>query len=97
MSNPLMNNNPGAWLGGQAQAPAQESVVSPELRKLYTMYQASSDPKGFINQVMSSNPMLKARGEGKGGMKEQFYAECQRRGINPDTFLAQVEQDLKKR
>ena len=47
-----------------------------------------------MKQVMSANPALEAMSQ-KGSMKDQFYAECQRRGINPDEFLAQVEQGLK--
>mgnify|MGYP007038489364 FL=1 len=96
MSNPLMQNNlnPGAWLGGQSQPSQQAPVVSQDLKKLYTMYQASSDPKSFVRQVMSTNPTLEAMSH-KGSMKDQFYAECQRRGVDPEAFLAQVEQGLK--
>lgn len=96
MSNPLMTNNggPGAWLGGGQQTTQQAPVVSSELKKLYSMYQASTNPQGFMKQVMSANPTLEAMSH-KGSMKDQFYAECQRRGIDPDTFLAQVGQGLK--
>lgn len=96
MSNPLMQNNlnPGAWLGGQSQPSQQAPVVSQDLKKLYTMYQASNDPKSFVQQVMSTNPTLEAMSH-KGSMKDQFYAECQRRGVDPEAFLAQVEQGLK--
>lgn len=96
MSNPLMKNNgnPGAWLGGTQPNTQQPLVVSPELKKLYNMYQASTNPQGFMKQVMSANPALEAMSH-KGSMKDQFYAECQRRGINPDEFLAQVERGLK--
>lgn len=91
MSNPLMQNSPnqGAWLGGNAQ---QSPIVSQDLKKLYAMYQMSNDPKSFMHQVMSANPTLEAMSHGN--MKEQFYAECQRRGVNPEAFLAQVKQGL---
>lgn len=54
MSNPLMKNNgnPGAWLGGTQPNTQQPLVVSPELKKLYNMYQASTNPQGFVKQVM---------------------------------------------
>lgn len=98
MSNPLMQNNPnaGAWLNGQQEAPKSAPIVSNDLKHLYGMYCASKDPQAFIKQVMSSNPTLEVMSHG-GNMKNQFYAECQRRGINPDAFLAEVEQGLKNR
>ena len=91
MSNPLMQNSPnqGAWLGGNAQQPP---IVSQDLKKLYAMYQLSNDPKSFMQQVMSANPTLEAMSHGS--MKDQFYAECQRRGVDPEAFLAQVKQGL---
>ncbi len=94
MSNPLNNGAPGAWLGGTQPSVEQTPVVSPELKRLYNMYQASTNPQGFMKQVMSANPALEAMSQ-KGSMKDQFYAECQRRGIDPDSFLAQFKQGLK--
>lgn len=99
MSNPLMTSNPnaGGWLGGNAGGSNQQApVVSKNLKQLYGMYQAAKDPKAFMHQVMSANPTLEAMSH-KGSMKDQFYAECQRRGVDPDAFLAQVEQGLKTR
>jgi len=93
-----MQNSPnqGTWLGGQAQNGQQPPIVSQDLKKLYAMYQASNDPKAFVQQVMSANPALEAMSY-KGSMKDQFYAECQRRGVDPDTFLVRVQQGLKTR
>lgn len=67
MSNPLMKNNgnPGAWLGGTQPNTQQPLVVSPELKKLYNMYQASTNPQGFVKQVMSANPALEAMSQNK--------------------------------
>ena len=99
MSNPLMKSSPnaGGWLEGYAgNGASQTPVVSKDLQQLYGMYQAAKDPKAFMQQVMSANPALEAMSH-KGSMKDQFYAECQRRGVDPDAFLAQVEQGLKNR
>jgi hypothetical protein len=99
VSNPLMKSSPnaGGWLEGNAGNSAnQPPVVSKDLQQLYGMYQAAKDPKAFMQQVMSANPALEAISH-KGSMKDQFYAECQRRGVDPDAFLAQVEQGLKNR
>ncbi len=99
MSNPLMKSNPnaGGWLGGNAGNSANQApIVSKDLQQLYGMYQAAKDPKAFMQQVVSANPALEAMSH-KGSMKDQFYAECQRRGVDPDAFLAQVEQGLKNR
>ena len=89
--------NAGGWLEGNAGNSANQTpVVSKDLQQLYGMYQAAKDPKAFIQQVMSANPALEAMSH-EGSMKDQFYTECQRRGIDPDAFLAQVEQGLKNR
>ena len=99
MSNPLMKSSPnaGGWLEGNAGNGAiQTLVVSKDLQQLYGMYQAAKDPRAFMQQVVSANPALEAMSH-KGSMKDQFYAECQRRGVDPDAFLAQVEQGLKNR
>lgn len=99
MSNPLMKSSPnaGGWLeGNTSNGASQTPVVSKDLRQLYGMYQVAKDPKAFMQQVMSANPTLEAMSH-KGSMKDQFYAECQRRGVDPDAFLAQVEQGLKNR
>ena len=99
MSNPLMKNNPsvGSWLDGNCCDSRQSSfTVSNDLKQLYALYCSSKNPDAFMQQVMSSNPMLSMM-QNKGGMKDQFYAECQRRGVDPDAFLAEVERGLKSK
>lgn len=96
MSNPLWNhqqaNQPSNnWLN---QSSSQTPVVNEKLKTLYRMYQATTDKQGFLNKMADSNPMLGNLIK-KGNTKDLFYAECQKRGVDPDAFILQFRNSIK--
>lgn len=82
--NPLMGNTPA--MGG-ANAQAVQSV-----KRMMGMLRAAQNPRQAFMQAAQSNPALGAVMQMCNGKDPQqvFYAECQRRGVNPDDILNQL-------
>lgn len=82
--NPLMGNNP---VMGNANAQAIQSV-----KRMMNMLRAAQNPQQAFMQAAQNNPALNTVMQMCNGKDPQqvFYAECQRRGVNPEDILSQL-------
>lgn len=82
--NPLMGNVPAM---GNASAQAVQSV-----KRMMGMLRNAQNPQQALAQAAQNNPALSAVMQMVNGKDPQqvFYAECQRRGVNPDNILSQL-------
>lgn len=89
MANPLMS-----MMGG-GSAPATSGMnmgAIQQLKQTMNMLKAVKNPQQALVQAAQQNPQLNAvmqMCQGK-NPKDVFYAECQKRGVNPEDILSQL-------
>jgi hypothetical protein len=63
-----------------------------QVRKMMTMMRAMSNPQQAIAQMAGQNPQINTimqMCQGK-DPKDVFYAECEKRGVDPESILSQL-------
>ena len=82
--NPLMGNAPAM---GNLNASAVQSV-----KRMMGMLRTAQNPQQAFMQAAQQNPALGNIMQMVSGKdpRQVFYAECQRRGVNPDDIINQL-------
>lgn len=88
MNNPLI---PQA-IQAQQTTPQINSQAIQSVKNMMNMLRTAQDPQKAIELFAQQNPQIAQIVQmANGDFKGLYYAECQKRGINPEEYLKQFE------
>lgn len=79
--------------GGSAPTGGMNAQAIQSVKRMMNMLQIAQNPQQAIMDAARQNPALNTVMQMVSGKDPQqvFYAECQRRGVNPEDILSQLK------
>ena len=90
--NPMLEQLNPVKAAQEAMLPTDNNPIA-QIKNLYQAYQMAQNPAAMLQQMAAQNPMINELTQisrGGGNLQQAFYTLCQKKGVDPQTILSQL-------